>query len=309
MPMISFGSPSGTATDDATSTSAPLEVSLEVSNGGFVNATNITITVAATTGTITDGDYTLSSSDGTLNGAHPTYTLTVPANQSTITLEFTAEDDDSEGEVATLTLSSSTATNIGTEDVHTITITDEDVVAVPMITSIAPESGAVGDQVTITGTGFSTTASVVTFLGDINNQSDNVQAVIATTSATSLVVAVPQGAETGAISVMVGAVADTSAVFTVVLPGGGTTFSVTGNERGLQIYPNPTYGEVRFAGLSALRSYRYKVYALVGQRVASGIFQGGKAIDLSTLPSGQYILVLEGEENSEVLRTRLLVLK
>ena len=65
-PMISFGSPSGTATDDATSTSAPLEVSLEVSNGGFVNATNITITVAATTGTITDGDYTLSSSDGTL---------------------------------------------------------------------------------------------------------------------------------------------------------------------------------------------------------------------------------------------------
>ena len=208
------------------------------------------------------------------------------------------------------------------ERTATITITDDggsltemvsvSQAALPMITSIAPESGAVGDQVTITGTGFSTTASVVTFLGDINNQSDNVQAVIATTpapSATFLVVAVPQGAVTGAISVMVDAVADTSAVFTVVLQGGGTTFSVTGSERGLQIYPNPTYGEVRFAGLSALLSYRYKVYALVGQRVASGIFQGGKAIDLSTLPSGQYVLVLEDEENSEVLRTRLLVLK
>ena len=68
-PMISFASASGTATDAmGTSTSAPLEVSLEVSNGGFVNATNITITVATTTGTIADGDYTLSSSDGTLNG-------------------------------------------------------------------------------------------------------------------------------------------------------------------------------------------------------------------------------------------------
>ena len=87
------------------------------------------------------------------------------------------------------------------------------------ITSIAPESGAVGDQVTITGTGFSTTASVVTFLGDIDDQSDNVQAVVATTPAAtemSLVVAVPQDAVTGPISVMVDAVADTSTVFTIV---------------------------------------------------------------------------------------------
>ena len=128
MPMISFASASGTATDDATSTSAPLEVSLEVSNGGFVSDTNITITVAATTGTIADGDYTLAVKSGsvaTLTSANP-YTLSVPANETSITLEFTSEDADNEGEVATLTLSSSTATNIGTEDVHTITITDND---------------------------------------------------------------------------------------------------------------------------------------------------------------------------------------
>ena len=152
MPMISFGFPSGTATDDATSTSAPLEVSLEVSNGGFVNATNITITVAATTGTIADGDYTLSSSDGTLSDTGSPYTLSVPANQSTITLEFTAEDDDSEGEVATLTLSSSTATDIGTQDVHTITITDNDVptmTVAPMI-SFVSASGTATDGATST---------------------------------------------------------------------------------------------------------------------------------------------------------------
>ena len=72
---------------------------------------------------------------------------------------------------------------------------------------------------------------------------------------------------------------------------------------------NPTSGKVRFTGLLALRRYRYKVYALVGQRVVNGIFQGGKAIDLSDLPSGQYVLVLEDKEDSEVFRTRLLVVK
>ena len=84
--------------------------------------TNITITVAATTGTIADGDYTLAVKSGsvaTLTSANP-YTLSVPANETSITLEFTSEDDDSENEVATLTLSS---TEIGSPNVHTITIT------------------------------------------------------------------------------------------------------------------------------------------------------------------------------------------
>ena len=150
MPMISFGSPSGAATDDATSTSAPLEVSLEVSNGGFAAATNITITVAATTGTIADGDYTLAVKSGsvaTLTSANP-YTLSVPANETSITLEFTSEDADNEGEVATLTLSSSTATNIGTEDVHTITITDNDVptmTVTPMISFVSASDTATDD--------------------------------------------------------------------------------------------------------------------------------------------------------------------
>ena len=222
VPVISFGSPSGNATDASSGSSTALDVSLTVSESGFVSATNITITVTTTSGTIADGDYTLAVKSGsvaTLTSANP-YTLSVPDGATSITLSFTAEDADSEDEIVTLTLSSAAA-DIGTQTVHTITITDE----------------------------------------DVDPQEDV------------------------------------------------TSFSVTGNEHGLQIYPNPTYGELRFAGLSALRSYRYKVYAFVGQRVASGIFQGGKAIDLSALPSGQYVLVLEDEEHSEVLRTRLLILR
>ena len=315
MPMISFASATGDATDDATSPSDLLEVSLTVSDGGFGAATDITITVATTTGTIADGDYTLAVSGGVdaLSGNHPTYTLNVPATQPILTLSFTTDDADNEGEVVTLTLSSADAV-IGTEDVHTITITDEDVVAMLTITDISPAEGAVETTVTITGTGFDATPTnnMVTFLGDESDSNDDVEVLssaISSASTTELQVSVPTGAATGKISVTVGAETATSAVFTVVLPGGGPNFSVTGSERGLQIYPNPTYGEVRFAGLSALRSYQYKVYTLVGQRGASGILQGDKAIDLSILPSGQYVLVLEDEENSEVLRTRLLVLK
>ena len=94
--------------------------------------------------------------------------------------------------------------------------------AVPLaISSISPTSGAVGETVMITGTGFSTTAgdNTVTFLGEEANDADNVEAIVSTSpapTAASLTVTVPPDAQTGKISVMVGSAADTSAAsFTV----------------------------------------------------------------------------------------------
>jgi uncharacterized protein (TIGR03437 family) len=57
----------------------------------------------------------------------------------------------------------------------------------PTITSFTPTSGAVGSSLTITGTGFNTTASnnVVYF--------DGVKATITSTSATQIIVTVPSG--------------------------------------------------------------------------------------------------------------------
>ena len=76
VPMISFSDLSGSAVDASSGSSAPLDVSLAVSDGGFTNATNIMITVAATTGEIADGDYTLAVKSGslaTLTSANPLY--------------------------------------------------------------------------------------------------------------------------------------------------------------------------------------------------------------------------------------------
>lgn len=79
----------------------------------------------------------------------------------------------------------------------------------PTISSISPTSGAIGTEVTITGTNFHTTASanLVAFNG--NN------ATVASASPTQLVVSVPVGATTGAITVSAGGATVTGPVFTV----------------------------------------------------------------------------------------------
>ena len=93
--------------------------------------------------------------------------------------------------------------------------------AILTVSDFTPTSGAVGETVMITGTGFSTTAAenTVTFLGEEANDADNVEAIISTSpapTAASLTVTVPLDAQTGKISVMVGTAADTSAAsFTV----------------------------------------------------------------------------------------------
>ncbi len=94
----------------------------------------------------------------------------------------------------------------------------------PTITSIAPASGAVGDTVTITGTGFSTTKAnnVVRFSSNTTGPAPQAEVVSAT--ATQLVVKVPAGAVSGGLTVYsteAEAVAS-SENFTVTTAGGGT---------------------------------------------------------------------------------------
>lgn len=69
------------------------------------------------------------------------------------------------------------------------------------ISALAPSSGAVGSQVTITGSGFSTTAinNVVRFATNVAGPAP--QATVVSASATQLVVTVPAGAMTGGVSV------------------------------------------------------------------------------------------------------------
>jgi hypothetical protein len=83
----------------------------------------------------------------------------------------------------------------------------------PGITSLTPNSGAVGTSVTITGTNFGAAqeTSAVTFNGTAGTPTS--------WSATSIVVPVPSGATTGNVVVTVGAVSSNGVGFTVTAAG------------------------------------------------------------------------------------------
>ena len=88
------------------------------------------------------------------------------------------------------------------------------------VSSFTPERGIVGETVTIRGRLFSTTAgeNTVTFLGDINDDDDNVVATVSAATASSLTVTVPVDAMTGRIQVAVsGVMASSTTDFTVLI--------------------------------------------------------------------------------------------
>jgi len=91
----------------------------------------------------------------------------------------------------------------------------------PTITSISPTSGSVGDEVTITGTNFSSTLNenTVTFNGT--------ETPVETASSTQLVVKVPQNATTGPVAVTVNGKTVRGPDFTVVP---ANIFDCTNNE-------------------------------------------------------------------------------
>ena len=92
----------------------------------------------------------------------------------------------------------------------------------PSINELSPDSGLEDAPVSIIGTGFSSTSSenTVTFLGDIDDETDNMPAtVLGSSTDMKLDVTVPTGAVTGRVEVIVDGVKDTSEViFTVLDP-------------------------------------------------------------------------------------------
>lgn len=96
----------------------------------------------------------------------------------------------------------------------------------PEITSVEPQSGPVGTEVTITGSDFSPTATenTVTFAGT--------EAVVVEASESQLVVTVPEGAESGAVEVTVDGNTATGPNFTVEgdTTNGGGELEITGIE-------------------------------------------------------------------------------
>tara|TARA_R110002051_G_scaffold235393_3_gene296898 strand:+ start:870 stop:2714 length:1845 start_codon:yes stop_codon:yes gene_type:complete len=108
-------------------------------------------------------------------------------------------------------------------------------VSLPTITSFSPTSGAIGTQVTITGTNFGTTAAsnVVKF--------GTVTATVTTASATSLVTTVPVGATTGKISVTANKKTATSTTDYTVTKEGEEAFTIALDNTTLTLYPYPLY--------------------------------------------------------------------
>ena len=175
----------------------------------------------------------------------------------------------------------------------------------PVVLSFSPSEGVVGTEVTITGVNFS----------DVPSENDlrfgGVMAADPTSaSTTSLTVLVPSGARTGSISVAVGGQTGTSSEdFTVTGTTPVSPFSVPLSSEGdVRLYPNPTSGYLHFKGLLAGGRYVCDLYSLVGQKVLSSIVRAGDTMDISTLSSGQYILILQAE-GRELMRTRLLVVR
>ena len=118
---------------------------------------------------------------------------------------------------------------------------------------------------------------------------------------------VPDGAVSGPIEVEVdGETATSTETFTVTTE---TPFSVSKSSDVIRVYPNPTSAELSFRSLSSTGTYVCKVYSLLGEEMLSGVVRSSTTIDMSYLSEGQYILVLSSEEDSEVLRTRLLIVK
>ena len=176
------------------------------------------------------------------------------------------------------------------------------------ITNIRPVQAAVGDTITISGLGFSTTAqeNKVIFHGVVLNVVDDVPTTAFEATAMSLKVEVPTGAKKGNISVRVNDQTAVSGQTFIVLAG---VFSQPSLSEEIGVYPNPTSGELRFTNLSSTHTYVYKLYSIVGQQVARGVLKGDSIVKLEDAPLGQYILILRDDNGNEILRTRLLMLR
>ena len=125
---------------------------------------------------------------------------------------FNGEDPDG---VWTITICDDAGADVGSLVDWSLDIT-ETCTASHTVSSIAPTSGPVGTEVTVTGTGFTgaTTATI-----------DGSAATVTFVSATEIIVEIPGGVDSDAISIIESACPVESATFTVFGPGGSCTSS------------------------------------------------------------------------------------
>jgi YD repeat-containing protein len=126
------------------------------------------------------------------------------------------------------------------------------------IVSFTPESGAVGTQVTISGTGFATTPA------DNTVRFNGVIADVSSATATELVATVPSGTTSGSISVTTAAgTANSDDVFTLTTTGAPTvssftptigTVGTTVTVSGTNFNPNTQFTRIRFNNTALLPS-------------------------------------------------------
>ena len=77
----------------------------------------------------------------------------------------------------------------------------------------------------------------------------------------------------------------------------------------LLLYPNPTSGELFLDGLNPAARLKYTIYSYSGQRLRSGLVEGGSSpsLSLSGLPSGLYLIRIQAGDGQVVLSRRILL--
>lgn len=161
------------------------------------------------------------------------------------------------------------------------------------VTSFSPKSGKTSDVVTITGTDFSPV------LSDNFVKFNGISAKVVSASATELQAEVPANATTGKISVTINNNEKlTNEDFVISLL---TSLPQTFQNAQLTLFPNPAKNMLKLKlGGKATSQVNITAYNLLGKPVlqSSQTLQNGETkVDISSLPSGNYILKIQvGEE-------------
>lgn len=155
------------------------------------------------------------------------------------------------------------------------------------ITGLSPASGAVDDQVTLTGTGFDSDAYHLEV-----KFANNVAAEIVSASATEIVVKVPAGAVSGSISVrnIISDTTDTSATFTVTGGGGDPATWTLRTSPSAFLLNGVAYGSSKFVTVGFNRTIMTSADGVswASQTAADANFYAGNAV---TWDGNQFVMV------------------
>ncbi len=160
------------------------------------------------------------------------------------------------------------------------------------ITSFTPTTGRIGDTVTITGTGFSTTAASNTV------HFNGTAATVTSSTATQIVTTVPTGATTGAITVTVGTGTATSSTnFTVDNPFAFAGSWTTATALTASYWNNASGNRVDLAGAAFTAAYSPTAY-YNGTVYTAGRYSSDGITTYACYWAGTTFVALETTNNS-----------